>query len=160
MKPFYFQFKNPNYFLLWKIWLLLHDFSLIDKVIFLLFAKKKAFFLLCKILTIIHSLFISLSQLMVHAFFVGATKFNAHVCSPIKSASWTFQLITKFAILNRLTGNCSFGFIWWHGLICHYSPSTIKDEVCRYVKITIVILHIVTIYHPYLCILKLIGFNL
>ena len=37
---------------------------------------------------------------------------------------------------------------------------TFKDEVCRYVKITTIILHILTIYHPYLCILKLIGFNL
>ena len=135
-------------------------FLLNSKSHFLFICKKKLFFLLCKILTIIHSLFISLSQLMVHVFFVGAAKFNAHVCSPTKSASWTFQLITKFAILNQLTGNCYFGFIWWHGLICHYSPNTIKDEVCRYVKITIIILHIVTIYHPYLCILKLTGFNL
>ena len=106
--------------------------------------KREIFFFLCKILTIIHSLFISLSQLMVQAFFVGVAKFNAHACSPTKSASWTFQLISKFAILNRLTGNCSFGFIWLHGLICPYSPSTIKAEVCQYVKISTVILHIVT----------------
>ena len=39
--PFYFQFKDPNYFLLWKIWLLLHDFSLIVKFLFFLFLFKK-----------------------------------------------------------------------------------------------------------------------